>query len=484
MANKIQDLLGRVVALREARDLVEARRLCVKYLRKNGHNRQFEMELGIVNAMLGLNDQAIECFTRLVKRYPGNAAAHYNLGKTYAIQGYFEQAIRCFEKAIKEDADYREAWMNLAITNRDYGNFDGAADYCRYIIKRWPDYGKAYQVLSVVKHFDSIDEDVELLKKGLSIERVSAESQACIQYALTKVYDDLGQYDLSFSYLDQANALMRRGINYDVAKDERLFESMAKLFTQDYFSSASVNKGGGHHAIFIVGMPRSGTTLVEQILACHSNVTAMGELDYLRSAVWGVNKKMMGTAFPANVLTLDPEDLKNIANWYLGRIKVEQGQYFTDKLPLNFLLIGMIRLLFPEAKIIHCRRDPIDTCLACYRQYFSGSLNFTYSLNELGRYWLAYDKLMRHWHQVLPGFVYDVHYEALVTDMDGEVLKLLQFCGLDWEAQCLQPHKAKRSIRTASVTQVRQPVYQSSIAKWRRYEAHLGPLFDVIGQPS
>jgi len=480
--NKKTEFYAKLKILLDGGDLLEARRQCMKYVRKHGSDQAVRMELGIINAKLGFYDQAIESFERLLKINPANADAAYNMAKSYEIQGQQDEAISYYEKAVDADPTHRQAWFGLASVSRDHGEFEKAACYCREAIVRWPAYGKPYHILSAVRSFaQENDDDVRLMQAALDLPELSGDDRACVNYALSKVYDDLADYGRSFKHLKLASDEVRRTIKYDVNEDERLFAAIKKVFSREFFTQHGLTEGRGKGVIFILGMPRSGTTLVEQVLSSHSKVVARGELQFLRAAVWGVNAKMVNTSFPANVLSLDADDLDKMAEYYLEKAGVERGAIFTDKLPSNFILIGMIRLLFPEAKVIHCRRDPVDTCLACYRQFFVGSLSFSFTLEEVGRYYLAYEDLMRHWADVLPGFIWDVQYEELVQDLRGVSERLLEYCGLDWEEACMRFYESKRSVQTASVVQVRQPIYNTSVEKWRNYAPYIGPLLDILG---
>jgi hypothetical protein len=244
-------------------------------------------------------------------------------------------------------------------------------------------------------------------------------------------------------------------------------------------------RGGGNLSdlpIFVLGMPRSGTTLVEQIIASHPDVHGAGELLDLQSIT---RRVVSGTGgFPGNILALDSVAMNKWADDYVAGLRKHSpdARYITDKMPNNFWFVGLIHLMLPNARIIHVKRNPVDTCLSCFTKLFSGTLNQTYDLSELGRYYVDYSRLMDHWRKVLPaGAFLDVQYEDVIADQETEARRMIDFCGLDWNDACIDFYKNKRSVGTASVTQVRRPIYKSSVERWRHYEKFLGPLLDTLG---
>jgi hypothetical protein len=302
-------------------------------------------------------------------------------------------------------------------------------------------------------------------------------------FAMGKVCEDLADYDKAYSHFARGNALARRLMPFDYERERRFIERLQKVFDADLLASTRPISGTGRTPIFVIGMPRSGTTLVEQIVSSHPLVHGAGELNCLMRIATQVARRGGGEVFPEGVARLSAADLADAASEYLrcsGHTE-ESEPFLTDKLPANFLLVGMIRLMFPNARVIHCQRDPIDTCMSCFKHYFPSGQRYSYDLVDLGRYYRLYQELMAHWHAVLPGFVYDIQYETLVADQERETRRLLEFCGLPWDEACLDFHRARRAVKTVSVAQVRRPVYQSSVQIWRRYEKHLRPLMDALG---
>ena len=302
-----------------------------------------------------------------------------------------------------------------------------------------------------------------------------------LHFALAKAYNDLKRYEPAFEHLQKGNAIKRRRVSYGEALDMEFSRAIAASFTSELFET---RRGAGDPSdvpVFVVGMPRSGTTLVEQILASHPSVFGAGELMYMyRLAESG----HAGGNFPFDIASLPDDALRRFGGFYAARVRAlaPQAKRIVDKLPANFRLVGLIRLALPNARIIHVRRDPLDTCFSCYSKLFSQNLDFTYDLGELGRYYKAYDKLMEHWRNVLPeGAMLEVQYEDLVSDFEPQARRLIAYCGLEWDDGCLSFHKTVRPVRTASAGQVRQPVFKTSIGRWRPYREHLRPLLDALG---
>jgi len=268
--------------------------------------------------------------------------------------------------------------------------------------------------------------------------------------------------------------LRRQSYHYDVTQDVTFLQCLEEYFTLDFFRQRSDFGVHDDTPIFIIGMPRSGSTLVEQVLSSHPDVYGAGEIRDFGYVVLENNETLLldkiGALANNDICRLAQEYLRRMDEYSAGAPRV------TNKMLVNFLWIGMIRLMFPDARIIHCVRDPVDTCLSIFKKNFSSIEKYAHDLVELGRYYRAYTKLMAHWHQVLPGYIYDIHYEDLVTNQLEQSQRLLEFCGLPWNDACLSFYDSVRPVKTASAVQVRQPLYQSSVQKWRKYERHLGPL--------
>jgi Sulfotransferase family len=264
-----------------------------------------------------------------------------------------------------------------------------------------------------------------------------------------------------------------------------MMQNVADRFAPDFFRKAAGHGDDSWAPIFIVGMPRSGTTLMEQVLASHSKVFGAGELETFKELVGEcAQRRKVPPAYPDLVALLPPEEMTELGRQYTTRVRAlaPEAAHIVDKMPLNFLFVGLIHAAFPRARIINTRRDPLDNCVSCYSLLFTGAQPFAYDLAELGHYYRGYERVMEHWHKVLPpGILMDVQYEDLVDDLEGVSRRVLAHCGLDWEDACLDFHRTERTVRTASLMQVREPIYRRSIGSWRRYEKHLGPLCAALG---
>jgi hypothetical protein len=309
-----------------------------------------------------------------------------------------------------------------------------------------------------------------------------------LDFALAKAHADLKNHGRSFEHLLRGAAAKRATIRYDEAEAFALFDRIEQAFTRELIAEKSGSGDPTPMPIFVIGMPRSGTTLVEQILASHPVVHGAGELQAFNDVVLEVRgPDGLPVAYPQFVPALDAAALKAIGRRYemlvrkLVGTKGAGSERVTDKMPSNYYFAGLIHLALPNAKIIHTVRDPVDTCVSCFSKLFSAEQNHTYDLAELGRYYRRYEKLMAHWRRVLPeGRMLDVRYEDVVADLEGQVRRIIAYCGLPWDDRCLSFHATDRPVRTASATQVRQPIYTSAVGRWKAYEPYLGPLLKEL----
>ena len=303
-------------------------------------------------------------------------------------------------------------------------------------------------------------------------------------YALAKAYEDSECYDDAFAALKQANRIVRSKLDYKIERDEMLADEIIRCADENYL--AERRDASGHEAaapIFVVGMPRSGSTLVEQILAAHPTVYGAGEVDFLRPALFKGFNPEQGETLSDFLRLQDADDFARRGAAYMERLAGRHpgAGRIADKNLFNFWHIGLIRLMLPHARVEPCGRDPLDCCVSIHKTYFVGNQPFSYDLAEVGRYYRAYDRLMAHWQALLPDFVLDLSYESLVADQEGESRRLLEFCDLDWDQAVLDYHRAERTVITASAAQVREPIFNRSIGSWRHYANHLGPLIEALG---
>jgi hypothetical protein len=328
---------------------------------------------------------------------------------------------------------------------------------------------------------DSVVQTMEALYK----DKVSTSDadQIDLGFALGKIYEDLGDYNKSFKFISEANQLKRKSYEYSIQDDRVYFQRIKKVFSPDFLASHAGSGNKDRTPIFIVGMPRSGTTLVEQILASHPMVFGAGELTVLVELAENVCRKGgTRTKYPECLSGFDADAFAEMGTDYLERVREfsQDATYITDKLPHNFLYVGLIKLILPNAKIIHCSRNPMDNCLSIFKTEFAVEHKYAYDMVELGGYYNLNSDLMAYWNKVLPGFMYRLVYEDLVSDQQRQTRELLQFCSLPWDEACLNFDKTERRVRTASLVQVRQPIYKDSVELWKRYEMQLEPLRKAI----
>jgi len=373
-------------------------------------------------------------------------------------------------------------FRSIAHTHRRFGRMELAAAAFRAVLQHEPRATDAYLHLSLLQKWRAPDNDLRtmlaLYDTGTADERIP------LGFALGKIYDDLGDIDRSFAFYGAANASRRAQLAFSMADTAAQFAATKALFTPALFARFAGAGNTAEQPIFIVGMPRSGSTLTEQILASHPAVLGGGEMNLLDRVEATMLHDSRSDDLGEFLGKVAPRAMAAWAGAYLQPVHQALGSKtrFTDKNLDNFRRVGLIRLLFPNARIVHCTRDPLDNALSIYRRLFGGnSVPFGYDQSEIGHYHQLYRDLMRHWHDVLPGFVYDHSYEALVAEPEPSMRKLLEFCRLDWTPTVRDFHKTERGITTASATQVRQPVYAASVGIADAYHPHLQPLIDALG---
>lgn len=401
---------------------------------------------GNVLRSLDRPDEALESYRRAVALVPGFASAHNNIGDLLAELGRLDEAEHAFRTAISLDPAFTSAWLNLTTA-----------------VKIRPG-DPMIAAMSDVR--GRLTDPVDLAR---------------IDHALGKSLADTGEPERAFQHYMAGAAARRSVLAYDEAATLAMFDAIKRLFTPDFIASWAGRGDAMRRPIFILGMPRSGTSLVEQIIASHPDVHGAGELTALNAAFNPVLAPLGG--FPNGLSGIDAAAFLDIAARYSDLAAPPGGgsRRVTDKMPLNFLFVGLIHLAMPGARILHTVRNATDTCLSCFMQHFTAGHEFTNDQGELGRYYRAYEALMAHWRGVLPaGSFLDVRYEDVVGDLEGEARRMLAYCGLDWNDECLAFHRSARPVRTASLAQVRQPIYTRSVERWRAYEPWLGPLLAAL----
>ena len=472
------------VVLREAGRLEEAMESYRDALARRPDYAEAHCNFGVALKESGRADEAVVPLERAIALDPEYGGAYTNLGNALHELDRFDEAMAAFDRALELEPRDPSAHFNRALAVQVLGDLDAARDGFRTVVRLHPAHAEAWRLLAGVTRFGSRDDgDLNAMLRLVADPTVSPRETMHLHFGISKALEDIGEYDAAFEHLASGNAQYRQTYDYDIEQDAEYFNAIKRTFSTE---SLADRKGWGDEAtspIFIVGMMRSGTTLVEQILVSHPDVAGAGELKELDRVTRRREATPDGTDYPESALLLDRDTVLSLGTTYVNALQRHgsHAQRITDKMPGNFQYIGLIRLLLPKAIVIHCVRDPVDTCLSCYRNYFSGFHPFAYDLEELGRYYGLYRDLMHHWQTVVPGFVQDIRYEDLVADPESQIRRLLEVCGLDWDENCLAFHQTQRPIRTNSAAQVRRPIYRSSVKVWKKFEKHLGPLLEGLG---
>ncbi len=428
---------------------------------------------------------ALASYDRALATNPRSASTHNNRGVTLFELCREEEALASYEKAIGLKPDYATAHDNKGLALLRFGRVDEASAAFEAAMKLAPKMGRSYYHFLLSKRFERSDPRLRALEK-LAIENSSPDVNERIyaHFALGKALAGIEDYEQSFRHLSQGNALKRKQSGYDEAESLGYLERTRATCTSDFLGRHYGCGDPSAVPIFVLGMPRSGTSLVEQILASHRDVYGAGEVKDFALALAETGAAGWALYRPEIVSQMSGEDFRRLGTKYLQRIQAAapSARRIVNKMPDNFRFAGLIALALPNARIIHVRRDPIDTCVSCFSTLFIETMPYTCDLAELGRYYRAYETLMNFWRDVLPqGVMIDVRYEDVVADIEGQGRRILDHCGLDWDANCLEFHDNARTVRTASVAQVRRPLYNNSVGRWRRYEAFLEPLLTSLG---
>jgi tetratricopeptide (TPR) repeat protein len=452
------------------------------------NNMAIQLTMANILPETGRNDDAILCYQDILRRHPNSPQIHTNLGNVLRHIGQLDQAFNHYDKAIEIDRTFDEAFYNRAVAHMDYGDMEKAKADAIQAIELNPLYGKAHSLLAgFADSPDSLNSSLSALQSALAQQDLASKEKIHLAFALGKTLEGLEQYDKAFAYYRLANTLKRKSIQFDTTHEAEFFANIKQATNPQELQRLTRLKPLDRAEItpiFIIGMPRSGTTLVEQILASHPEIHAAGELSYFPECISAELATVNDIDYTAALEQATPDSISHIAQNYLKKLAAlkPESRYVTDKLPMNFLHLGLIKMTFPNAKIIHCQRHPIDTCLSIYKNFFAArGHNYSYDLTELGTFYAAYKDLMTFWRESLPDFIYESSYEKLVQEQEQESRKLINACGLDWHSNCLDFHNTKRQILTLSATQVRKPMYNKSVGFWRNYQRGLAPLIEILG---
>lgn len=443
----------------------------------------FDLAAALSNARQRL--LAIETLRSVVQQYPQNPDACVRLGNVLVQDGQFSKALEVFQEALTRDPACAAAYFNASVALAILGQHEKALAACRRALQLDPTLNAYYQLASL----GGLENDAQHLafaeQRAAATEGVPLASRIDACFAVARVYDHKQDYDRAFRYLEKGNRLKRGTLEFSIATETRRIDAIIEFFTPEFSARFTGRIESDLEPIFIVGMPRSGSTLLEQMLAAHPAVTACGELDYMTDIAHEVGLKWWSDrpSAPGSDAEIIEDLYRAVKKYRQSVSSLFKGQgRFTDKMLGNFLLLGLAHLMFPRAALLHIRRQPLDLCFSCYEHLFTGHIPYAYDLVELGQYYQLYEKLMRHWHAVFPPKrILEVDYESLVKNPETEIRRVLDYCRLPFDAHCLQHDKVQRPVNTASHSQVRKPVYHTSVDRWRNYAEHLRPLAEILG---
>ena len=479
------------------------------------------VSLGIACEKLRRHEEALSSYERAIALDADNVVAHNNMGNILREQNRSEEALLCYSKAAALAPDFFLAYLNMGMALADLNRYDNALMALDKAIEVNPSFSRAYSSKGhylielgrleeaepvLARAVELNPDDVDAIAALLSVRPYQADDprfklletlyakrnslpldeQVRLYFAMGKALEKFKKYDEAFSAYEDGNRLYYKDHPHDEAAEIEVIERQRMLFSAEMLAryealAATLPSSGDERVpIFIVGMPRSGTTLIEQILASHPALFGAGELLTLQNlANKAVIYKNDSPRWEANLPTL-----RQIGREYLEQVwkLAPHARYITDKMPENYTYLGMVHLMLPNARIIHALRNPMDSCFSCYALNFKSGHAYTHDMEALGRHYSRYRKLMEFWHEVLPpGRILDLRYEDMVADPEREARRLLDYLGLPWDPACLKFYETRREVKTASVTQVRQPIYSSSVARWKHFEKHLGPLQEIVG---
>jgi len=446
---------------------------CYRYILKiNPKYIDAQNNLAILLKQLNRFEEAEEHFRNIIYMKPDYFLAHNNLGNTLKELNKFEEAVVSYKKAINLKPNYLIAHFNLGILYKELGNFKVSIECFNKAILIKPDYVEAFRSLSSIKKFKKNDIAILNMEKLYSSNLLDIDQSCILDFALGKAYEDIKEYNKSFGHYSTGNSKRKKLLNYNFNQDIVLFKRLRNIVsdTKNTFNY-NFTSLEDFRPIFILGMPRSGTTLVEQIISSHSEVEGAGELNDI---------SIFGKDIITGKIAINSENFIKFRDYYIHKLKKlsKKKLYFTDKMPLNFRYIGLILTIFPNAKIIHVERNISATCWGNFKQYFiNNDLNYSYDLKDILKYYRLYQDLMIFWKKLFGDKIYDLNYENLTENQKQETVKIIDYLNLSWDENCLSPEKNKRIISTSSNTQIRNKIYKGSSLNWKNFEPYLGDLF-------
>jgi tetratricopeptide (TPR) repeat protein len=444
-----------------------------------------DARLDLASALKQLDrlDEALDCTSEVIEHRSQSPHARYIHASMLAVCARYDEALDSYRHAISLRAHHPAAHVGMGHLLKTLGRTDEGIAAYRTAIEQQPNFGEVYWSLANLKTFRFTPTEVADMELRLATEALDDDARVHFLFALGKAYEDEGNFDRAFASYAEACGMQRMRISYDPVETEIIHDRIRDVFTPEFLAQHAGQGCKDPAPIFIVGLPRSGSTLIEQILASHSMVEGTAELPDVGRAISSLARLGTREVYPEAARRLDANGWRELGQSYLARTQRHRHglPFFIDKMPNNFAAIGLIHLMLPQAKIIDARRHPLDSCFGTYKQHFALGQTFSYDLFELGEFFLQYRQMMRHWQQVLPGLVLEVRYEDIVADQETQTGRLLDYCGLPWEGACLHFYETERAVRTASSEQVRQPIYTTSVNHWRNFRDQLEPLIEILG---
>jgi tetratricopeptide (TPR) repeat protein len=475
---------------------------------------------GAILQNLGRVDEALASYDQAIALKPGYANAHFNRGSLLKKLNRFEDAVASFDQALAFEPRHVEAYNNRGVALQQMRRFDDALASYNQVIALKPDHAEACNNrglvlankgdmpeaekmflqafalksdfaealfnLASIRKYDSVENpDVQNILALLARPGISPDDKLSLYFALGKIFDECGRYDEAFEYFRLANQLRNQSVAYDAAGTTRMTDRIIEVFSRDFLASPFPFASASHLPLFIVGMPRSGTTLLANILSNHRSIATAGELPDIAIFTSHLSRVTGADVFyPETARQITSEVATRFIQDYEQRLRgggVSNALHIIDKNPLNFWHLGLIAKLFPEARIIHCTRDPFDTCLSNYFQRFPLALGYSFDLSHTGHFYREYARLMEHWRRIPTLKLIDVSYDDMILNTESVTRKTLDYLGLEWDERCLAPHANPAPVENASQWQVRQPIYRRSLERWRHYEKYLAPLKEMLG---
>lgn len=449
--------------------------------------------MGALCRLLGRTAEAENWVRKALAVNPADSDALSVLATLLLGQGKVEEALKTSARSVEHNPS-ATTLTNHGSVLMEMGKVAEAAEFFRRALKKDPDHVAAYYDTTVARKMNAGDPEIDhMLRLEKSMQALDGESAIQLKFALGKAFFDIKDFDASFARYAEGNALKKRLYAFHPAQIEEFMQNMRNIFTKDFVARLAGKGDPSRRPIFIIGMPRSGTTLTEQILASHPDVFGADELKNFHEALGaqadivlpdlrGGETPAAGTASLADKC-LTPGFMKDVGARYIASISSlgEGKPRLTDKMPFNFIWTGFIRLALPNSKIVHCTRDPVDIGLSVWRQNFTGVIPWAYDQKDIAAYYHSYKRMMDFWQDLFPGEIFEANYEAIVADQEGQSRRLLEFCELPWDERCLNFHKSERQVKTASLAQVRQPIYRDSVKAWKKFEPHLAQMIAALG---